>query len=116
MCLVSPEYQIVFSNRDVTPRKCFIWKQINVPLIEGAGTAHSRMLRRVGQFTGDLLPLTKVPEEEEAASSAIVAFPSEEEDHPGGEVDARNQFKTNSAVKVSVLELHGGPTGFNTKF
>ena len=79
------------------------------------------MLRRVGQFTVDLFLLTKVPEEEEAAASpappAIVAFPSEEEeDHPGGEVDARNQFKTNSAVKVSIFVLHGGPTGFNTKF
>ena len=41
----------------------------------------------------------------------------EEEDHPGGEVDARHQFKTNSAVKVSIFVLHGGgPTGFNTKF
>ena len=78
------------------------------------------MLRRVGQFTADdLFPLTKVPEEEEAAVSpapAIVAFPSEEEDHPGEELDARHQFKTNSAVKVSIFVLHGGPTGFNTKF
>ena len=76
------------------------------------------MLRRVGQFTADdLFLLTKVPEEEEAASPAIVAFPSEEEDHPGREVDARHQFKSNSAVKVSIFVLHGGgPTGFNTKF
>ena len=75
-----------------------------MPPNERAGTAHSRMLRRVGQFTADLFLLTKVPEEEEAAASsapAIVAFPSEEEDHPGGKVDAKNQFKTNSAVKVS---------------
>ena len=76
------------------------------------------MLRRVGQFTADLFLLTKVPEEGEAAASpapAIVAFPSEGEDHPGGKVDARNQFKTNSAVKVSIIsQLHGGPPGFNT--